>query len=215
MQFRTHRANPAVNQTCVKSAEPVNSTLCSTQLEAMSMYLTFGKDTDLLFGDAELSYLEELLGSIDKILSDISLRINISTDPESDGLCDKGEYFIGAGFCAMQRYLADVLQDKRIDKGVALQLGPKNKEGVAISLIVHAAGNYWKHSPEWHIWMDKLDDRSQKTIDRLVSHNGHAWYVLSEVLAELCNGEELSLLNCIPYLEKWRYAIHQNLHENA
>jgi hypothetical protein len=179
------------------------------------MYLTSRKDSDLIFGDAELSYLGELLGSIDKILSDINQRIDISTDPESDGLFDKGEYFIGAGFCAMQRYLADVLQDKSIDKGVALQLGPKNKEGVAISLIVHAAGNYWKHSPEWHIRMDKLDDRSQKTIDRLASHDGPSSYVLSEVLAELCHGEELSLVSCIPYLEEWRYAIHQNLHKNA
>lgn len=179
------------------------------------MYITSGKANDLIFGDAELSYLEELLGSIDKTLSDINLRIRNSIDPESDGLCDKGEYFIGAGFCAMQRYLADVLQDKRIDKGEALQLGPKNKEGVAISLIVHAAGNYWKHSPEWHIWMDELDDRSRKTIDRLICRDGPARYVLSEVLAGLCNGEELSLLCCIPYLEKWRYAVHQKLHENA
>lgn len=189
--------------------------LYNAQPETVSMNITSGEDNDLALGDAELSYLEELLGSIDKILSDINQRIRHSIDPESDGLCDKGEYFIGAGFCAMQRYLADVLQDQRIDKGVALQLGPKNKEGVAISLVVHAAGNYWKHSPEWHIWMDGLDDRSQKTIDRLVSHDGPAWYVLSKVLAELCNGEELSLLSCIPYLEKWRYTVHQKLQENA
>lgn len=179
------------------------------------MYIIIsGKDNDLIFDDVELSYLEELLSSIDIILSNINLRIKNSTDPESDGLCDKSEYFIGVGFCAMQRYLADILQDTKIDKGVALQLGPKNKEGVAISLIVHAAGNYWKHSPEWHIWMDKLDGRSQKTIDRLVSHDGPACYVLSDILADLSNGEEFSLLSCIPYLEEWRNAIYQKLHEN-
>lgn len=179
------------------------------------MYMTFGKDNELIFADAELSYLEELLGSIDKILSEINLKIKYSIDTERDGLCDKGEYFIGAGFCAMQRYLVDVLQDKKIDMGTALQLGPKNKKGVAISLLLHAAGNYWKHSPEWHIWMDELDDRSQKTIDRLVSHDGPAEYLLSEFLAELCNGEELSLQSCIPYLEKWRYAVHLKLEENV
>ncbi|MDA8154179.1 MAG: hypothetical protein M0003_15945 [Acidithiobacillus sp.] len=178
------------------------------------MYITSGKHNDLIFGDAELSYLEELLCSIDKNLSDINLRIKHSIDPESDGLCEKGEYFIGAGFCAMQRYLADVLQDKRIDKGVALQLGPKNKNGVAISLVVHAAGNYWKHSPEWHIWMDELDARSQKTIDRIISKEGPSCYLLSDLLAELCDEKELSLRSCIPYLKKWRYAIHQKLQEN-
>lgn len=179
------------------------------------MYMTSGEGNDFVFVDAELSYLEELLGSIDQILSDVILRIKNSTDPVSDGLCDKGEYFIGAGFCAMQRYLVGVLQDQKIDKGEALQLGPKNKEGVAISLVVHAAGNYWKHSPEWHIWTEKLNARSQKTIDRLINHEGPAWYVLSDVLADLCNGNELSLRSCIPYLKKWRHAVHQKLQDNV
>lgn len=177
--------------------------------------MNFGKNNEFLFVDAELSYLEELLGSIDKILSEINSKIKYSIDPESDGLCDKAEYFVGTGFCAMQRYLVDVLQDKKIDKGIALQLGPQNKEGVAIALVLHAAGNYWKHSPEWHIWIDELDNKSQRTIDRLVSHDGPASYVLIEVLAELCNGEELSLRSCIFYLEKWRYAVHKKLQENV
>lgn len=77
--------------------------------------------------------------------------------------------------------------------------------------MIHAAGNYWKHSPEWHVWMDELDTRSQKTIDRLISHDGVAWYPLSDALAELCDKEELSLSSCIPYLEQWRYAVHQEL----
>lgn len=179
------------------------------------MYMISGKNNEIVFGDAELSYLEELLGSIDKIISDINSKIKSSVDPESDGLFDKGEYFIGAGFCAMQRYLVDVLEDKKIDKGVALKLGPTNKNGTAISLLINSAGNYWKHSPEWHVWMDELDDRSQKTIDRLVSRDGHVYYVLSEVLAELCNGEEISLRSCIPYLKKWRFAVHQKLQENV
>ncbi|MCF6325402.1 MAG: hypothetical protein L3J89_13965 [Gammaproteobacteria bacterium] len=179
------------------------------------MYINFEKENKYTFADAELSYLEELLNSIDKIISEITSKIKCSVDPESDGILDKGEYFIGVGFCAMQRYLVDVLQDKKIDKGLALQLGPKNKDGVAISIVVHAAGNYWKHSPEWHIWMDELDDRSQKTVDRLVSHDGHAWYVLSDVLHELCNEKELSLCSCIPHLEKWRFAVHQKLQKNV
>lgn len=171
------------------------------------MYLKINDDK---FADAELGYLEELLRSIDKVLSGVHSRIKISTDPEGEGLCDKGEYFIGVGFCAIQRYLVDVLQDKKIDKGAALKLGPKTKEGLPIAVLFHSAGNYWKHSPEWHIWMSELDDRSQQTIDRLLAHEGSAWYPLSEFLAGLCDTESFSLLSCIPILIKWRQAVNDN-----
>lgn len=179
------------------------------------MYIASGEGSDLVFADSELSYLEELLSSIDLILSDVYLKIKNSSDPESDGLCDKGEYFLGVGFCAMQRYLVDVLQDTKINKGEALKLGPKNKEGVAISLVINAAGNYWKHSPEWSSWLEKLDDRSQRTVDLLIHHGGTAWYVLSDVLAELSDGEGLSLRSCIPYLKKWRQAVHLERKRNV
>jgi hypothetical protein len=168
------------------------------------MYLKINDDE---FADSELSYLEELLGCVDKLLSDVYSRIEDSADPESEGLCDKGEYFIGVGFGAMQRYLVDVLQDRKIDKGIALQLGPKTKEGLPIALLIHSAGNYWKHSPEWHAWLEKLDERSQKTIDRLLTNDRPSWFPLSEVLASLCGGGELSLLHCISSLKKWRQAV--------
>lgn len=172
------------------------------------MYIKISDDE---FADPEFSYLVELLGCLDKVLSDVHLKFTGSVDPESEGLCDKGEYFIGVGFSAMQRYLVDVLQDKRIDKGIALQLGPTTKEGIPVALLIHSAGNYWKHSPEWNIWLEKLDMRAQKTIDRLLTHDEPSWYPLSEVLASLCGELELSLLHCIPSLEQWRQAVDQNI----
>lgn len=151
------------------------------------------------------------MGCVDKVISDVHSRIKDSVDPESEGLCDKGEYFIGVGFSAMQRYLVDVLQDKRIDKGTALQLGPKTKEDLPIALLIHSAGNYWKHSSDWHICLEELDERSQKTIDRLLTHDRPSWYPLSELLASLCDAGELSLLRCIPSLKKWRQAVDGNI----
>lgn len=172
------------------------------------MYLKIDSD---VFADNELSYLQELLGCIDKILLDINTRIKTSADPESEGLCDKAEYFVGVGFCAIQRYLADVLEDKKIDKGAALQLGPKTAEGLPVSMLIHSAGNYWKHSPEWHIWLDRLDERSQRTVDRIMSYEGLVRYPLSEVLAGLCESGELSLLECIPILKEWRQSVDSKL----
>lgn len=150
------------------------------------------------------------MGHVDKVLWDTHLRIKTATDPESEGMCDKGEYFIGIGFCAMQRYLTDVLQDKNIDKGTALLLGPKTVEGLPISMLIHLAGNYWKHSSEWHIGQE-LEPRSQNTINRLFKDNKSKSYPLSEVLADLSDSEHLSFLNFIPFLKKWRQAVDKNL----
>lgn len=172
------------------------------------MYLKIG---DNEFADAELGYLEELLSCIDKVLSEVHTKIKASSDPESEGLCDKGEYFIGAGFCAMQRYLVDVLQDKKLDKGIALQLGPKTEEGLPFSVLINSAANYWKHSPEWHIWLEELDERSQKTVDRILKRDGPVWYPLSEVIASVCNVDEFTLLNYIPILKKWRQAVDEKI----
>lgn len=103
------------------------------------------------------------------------------------------------------------MQDKKIDKGAALLLGPKTVDDLPISVLIHSAGNYWKHSPEWHVWMEELDERSQKTIDRLLVHDRPAWYPLSEVLEGLCGTGEFSLLRCIPFLKKWRQAVDEKI----
>lgn len=171
------------------------------------MYSKIGND----FCDQELNYLIELLSIIDKVVCDIHLRIKTSVDPESDGLFDKGEYFIGAGFCVMQRYLSDVLHDKKITKVTALQLGPKTAEGLPISILINSAANFWKHSPEWHLWMTELDERSQKTINNLINHDNESYYPLSEVLESLCIDGEFSLLSCIPFLTKWREAVNEKI----
>lgn len=184
------------------------------------MYIAFKGDGGVQFADPELAYLEKLLQSIDDILSNINLKIENSIDPESDGLCDEGEYFIGLGFCAMQRYLVDVITDTKFKKSEILSIGPRNRNNIPISTIINAAGNYWKHSPEWGLF-EKLNRQADNTISQLYtqfSDEIHHWYVLSryvlsDVLADLSDGKELSLRHCIPYLKEWRYAVHQNLHE--
>jgi len=169
------------------------------------MILTSRKN-GLQFGDAEMSYLEELLSSIDTSLIAITSKADIC---ESN--FDKGEYFIGAGFCVMQRYLFDVLQDVDVKPHSARNLGPKSALGIPIAKLIHDAANYWKHSPEWHIWQSELKKNSQQTIDDVLHGRESADYPLSDLLADLCKEKGLSLISCLPYLIEWRLAVYDDI----
>jgi hypothetical protein len=53
----------------------------------------------------QFGLMEDLLLTIEKKLSLINDSIQKSSDPESDGFCDHGEYLIGAGFVLLQQQL--------------------------------------------------------------------------------------------------------------
>ena len=61
--------------------------------------------------DLGISFLEGVLDSLDNSLDPIHKAIKTSSIWEVESYCDHGEYLIGVGFCVMQRYLLDVLQD--------------------------------------------------------------------------------------------------------
>ena len=184
-------------------------------IKRLFMFITSKNGEHIEFGDAEISYLEELLSSIDTSLFNVTTKINVADIWDVGCLCDKGEYFIGVGFCAMQRYLFDVLQDVKIDPVLARELGPKSSKGVAVAKLIHSAANYWKHSPEWHIWLSELSSHSQSTVDKVLHGRESANYPLSELLADLCNGDSLLLTNCLPNLRDWRLAIYEHVSKNV
>lgn len=157
------------------------------------MFLVLNDGGQVKFADAEFFYLEELLGSIDVSLAKTNAQLMKSDVWDRDCMCDKGEYLIGAGFCAMQRYLFDILRDVEIDPGLARELGPKSRNGAAVAKLVHSAANYWKHEPEWHYWLSELQDRAQKTVDTILHSRDSADYPLSDLLADLC-GEKRAIV---------------------
>lgn len=165
--------------------------------------------------DFGISYLESILGVIDGSLRPIHEAINTADIWNVERYCDHGEYLIGVGFCTMQRYLFDVLQDINIGAGLARDLGPKTNKGIAVARVIHSAANYWKHEPEWHIWLEQLKPNSQKTIDETLHGRDSANYPLSELLADLCGTNTLSLSSCLPYLHEWRAAVYEHTYKNA
>ncbi|GAC03276.1 hypothetical protein [Paraglaciecola chathamensis] len=165
--------------------------------------------------DTGFYYLEQLLASIDLSLTDINRQIDASGETDREYLCDHGEYLIGVGFCAMQRYLFDFLQDEDIDPGLARELGPHSTKGVPIAKLIHAAGNYWKHEPEWHVWLTELKKRSQDTVDAVLHGKDSSHYPLAALLYELSGNEPLLLSNCLPHLTEWRDHVVDKLTKSA
>lgn len=163
------------------------------------MLLTIGKQT----ADRELGLLRELLEILDGKLSEIKRQIGQSADPDSDGLCDKGEYFIGIGFVAMQQYMTETLLFQDIAKGDALNLGPFHASGVTYASLINSAANWWKHEPEW-VNVGKIPANGTRTFDHIANVVPESGYELSNVLASLCSNEELSLSAVVAFLVAWR-----------
>ena len=164
--------------------------------------------------DSGFRHLEGLLRTLDSSLSSIHEQIKAAEVCEVEIICEQGEYLIGVGFCAMQRYLFDVLQDIEIEASYARKLGPKSQKGEPLAKLIHAAANYWKHESEWHIWLDKLRNDSQKTVDIILQGKESADYPLADLLSELCGAKPLLLVNCLPQLLEWRAAVWQHTTKN-
>lgn len=94
------------------------------------------------FADGELWRLQELFEILDEKLADIETRMEESADPDSDGLCDQGEYFIGLGFVAIQQYLVETIMFTGLTKSDAYKLGPKHPSGATYVGLINASANW-------------------------------------------------------------------------
>ncbi len=167
------------------------------------MYLKIGND----FYDPELYLLSEFLGLIDLKLSEIKDLIDKSSDPDSEGLCDKGEYYIGIGFVVTQQYLIDTLTLTKINKVDAYSLGQKHDSGETYINLINAAANWWKHEAEWINNNFEVPKNGMTTIERIKLVANSDGYELSQILYSLCRSNKLSFKALTPILIEWREAI--------
>ena len=155
--------------------------------------------------DSGFRHLEGLLRTLDSSLSSIHEQIKAAEVCEVEIICEQGEYLIG---------VLDVLQDIEIEASYARKLGPKSQKGEPLAKLIHAAANYWKHEPEWHLWLDKLRKDSQKTVGIILQGKELADYPLADLLSELCGAKPLLLVNCLPQLLERRAAVWQYTTKN-
>jgi hypothetical protein len=149
---------------------------------------------------------------IDDELERICQRIKVSADPDSDGLCDIGEYYIGLGFVAIQQYFTESCMLANIDKKVALDLGPKSEEGIPIIALINACANWWKHEADWWAKGD-VSKQAKRTAEYVMSLTEGYDYALSNVLASLCEQSDLKLEHLFSYLDGWALAVYDYLKE--
>lgn len=144
-------------------------------------------------------------------LSKVTTSIKQSFDPDSDGLCDYGEYLIGLGFLSIQVYVSSTWPLSGVNKDNALFKTAPYIDDISFVSVVHSAANYFKHEGEW--WDKNISKNAmnlaKKTIERIESIVDEKNYVLSNLLCYLLGDpdelNEIKLSKLLPYLIEWRH----------
>lgn len=171
---------------------------------------------DEIYCDIDFSLLSRHLELLDIELTRLNAAIIESTDPESDGFYDSGEYFIGSGFVAIQRYFTATALGLGLSMEEALDIPPMISPKASLAATINTGANYWKHVEEWLAHMNKPIDAKfprsgQKTLDRLERITLWQEYTCSNLLAILLNGQRQELSLLLPKIEEWRnnaFALH-------
>ncbi|MFT6076156.1 MAG: hypothetical protein ACJAVT_002291 [Yoonia sp.] len=161
-----------------------------------------------LHGEDLLRYLKLL----DSELIKINAAITESTDPDSDGLCDRGEYLIGTGLVAIQHHLKSVQCLSGCKASEVFNAPPFVKDDVSYASAINAGANYWKHQEEWFKTLSSDENSSLKghaldTFSRLEKLTPWDAYTCSNLLAIMLDGKELELSALLPKIFEW----HDNL----
>jgi hypothetical protein len=161
------------------------------------------------YADCEFGLLGRHLALLDLELSPISAAIKASSDPESEGLCEAGEYFIGHGFVAIQRYLTATRSGLRTSQSDAFGVPPMVQNGLSFAAALNAGANYWKHMEEWIETINKSENaelgrQALKTLEKIEAITPWSDYTCSNLLAVLLDGQAFKLSHLLPKIQDWR-----------
>jgi hypothetical protein len=178
--------------------------------------------------DLFIYHLRRHLEVLDAEIAAISEKIAESNDPESDGYYESGEYFMGAGLAAVQKYMTETFCFFDVEQAKALDAGPKLAGDVSFAWVAWSAANYWKHDAEWWkgavvidtpdsdamsriniSWPEDLKSKSNVARLKNFGRFGHD-YICSNILAALVDKtEDIRLQSVLPYLKAWRDDVEQ------
>ncbi len=161
------------------------------------------------YADIDFELLSRHLQLLDVEIAEINAAIKKSGSPESDGLLDSGEYFIGNGFVAIQRYLTATRAGLGIPQSIALSAPPMIKSNVPLAEALNAGASYWKHMEEWIEVINRPEEEDLKgnalrTLEKLEKVTPWADYTCSNLLAILVEGSEFALSPLLSGLAEWR-----------
>lgn len=170
---------------------------------------------DNKFADGDLEFTRDFLEHLDIKLAQINNKILSSPDPDSEGLFDHGEYYIGAGFSVTQNYITSTYPQLDVNKWDALKFGSKVNNKLTVIEALNAGVNYWKHQEEWGLEniilrnIENLSKPAQRTIETIEIITPWADYTCSNILATLLGEKKLELITLLPFLEEWRNHLDQ------
>lgn len=161
--------------------------------------------------DYEIGLLTKILALLDVELSRVNAEICKSPDPESDGLCDIGEFLIGSGLVAVQRYLNATRADLGFSQE-AYDKPPMFNQNIAMVRAINTISNYWKHCAEWdeaeRKGLDPCQMRGSASTIRYLERMGDlSDYPCANALAIMLQGKDLALSNLLTPLSLWRRAL--------
>lgn len=164
---------------------------------------------DDAFADSDFSLLTRHLKLLDRELIPLNAAIAVSPDPESEGYLEAGEYFIGHGFVAIQRYLTATRACLGVTMADAFAVPPMATNELSLVAAINAGANYWKHMEEWLETLNKTADaelkgNALKTLQQLETITPWAEYSCANLLAALLDGQPLELSRLLPGIEIWR-----------
>lgn len=166
--------------------------------------------------DSDFALLRRHLNLLDIELSQINAAIASSRDPESDGLCDAGEYFVGHGFIAIQRYLTATRTGLGVSQSDAFSVAPMLQGGLSLAAALNAGANYWKHMEEWIEVLNRSGDvdlkgSAVKTLQQVETVTRWEEYTCVNLLAVLLDGQALELSRLLPAIGEWRQNLFTRL----
>jgi len=145
--------------------------------------------------------LEELFLMFDAKLSEIDLAIQSSADPDSDGLFDQSEYYVGLGFVAAQQYLVETVIFSGLGKNKkAYKLGPRHRSGIAYVAAINSAADWW-------VDLDIIKNSNATTVNNVLVISNSNGYQLSNLLFALSNNKEIKLKCLLPIITEWEHAL--------
>jgi hypothetical protein len=112
-----------------------------------------------------LKYQQDMIvDAVDETIENVEFEVCI--DMIVDETIDNVEFEVGIGFVVCQRYLTSVYGLYELDKGQALDAGPRSCKKYTKAELVNHAANYWKHRDEW----DKNNNNNKKERLKLRMH---------------------------------------------
>jgi hypothetical protein len=147
-----------------------------------------------------LVYIKNVIEPIDIALDSYRDEIAKHSDPDTFGIIDQYEQFLGIGFAICQSFLSSVHKGK--NKGMVFVKGSTHSSGKSYAQITNACANYWKHNDEWV--EANLSNQAKSTITIFSQLSVNVWesYPLSNMFTILL-GENGSFGELLIYLNGW------------